>query len=146
MRHHPVRKHFLMALVGILTLGLMTTGCNHRNPAKRADHMVNRISSKLDLNESQKTNLNVFKAEALADFQDGKQQRLAMFDEVQKQLTSGQVDPEKIKLLHQEHQKKMNALFEKWLYKLADFQKSLSPEQRQLAVKHLQEMREHFEE
>jgi GTPase len=56
--------HIMTLLIGFAVL-IIITGC-HKTPEQRAEHVVSRISDKLDLNETQKTKLNAIKDEFMA--------------------------------------------------------------------------------
>ena len=61
-----MKKFLILALVFGSVFGLLNCGGWHKSPEKRAEWVVKKISSELDLNDSQKKELERMKGEYLA--------------------------------------------------------------------------------
>jgi len=133
-------KEIIMLVSVVLIVGLVFTagGCSHRHGhwghhgfnEKKADHVVKKITKKLDLNEEQQKLLNDIKVEILAkrgEFKGGKKD---LMNEFASQVKKGEVDQASINALFEKkevHMKEMRSLA---VARFAEFHKSLNPEQK----------------
>lgn len=125
-------KRFTFIALALIAIGAMPA-CK-LSPEERAEMVVKHVSRKLELNESQKTELEKLANEATLDFKSTKPQRKELADEVEKQMLTEKADVPKLqKMLDAQHARRKE-LTDKWLGKLADFHSKLSPEQKQKAV------------
>ena len=103
------------------------------------------MSSELNLNDTQKAEFKKLADEAIADFRAMSSNRKEVASEVEKQLVADKADTAEIKKLISANDTKRQALMNKWVDKIADFQSRLTPEQKQKALKMMQKFREKFE-
>ena len=65
-----MKKNKIKKLAGLLVLTVSIIGvsvsCKNKNPEQRAEHVVKKVSKKLDLNKDQKEKLNNLKDKMLA--------------------------------------------------------------------------------
>ncbi|MCB1201986.1 MAG: periplasmic heavy metal sensor [Leptospiraceae bacterium] len=89
-------KKIFKIVSGILLGGLMLAACgrhhHHGFSEKNAEKIKKRISSKLDLNESQEKNLDVVFNELKPEFERMRELRKSFQEELLKQLNAGQLD------------------------------------------------------
>ncbi|EPG74509.1 putative lipoprotein [Leptospira fainei serovar Hurstbridge str. BUT 6] len=120
----------------LLVLGLatvLTQGCHHkwRSPEKRAEFVVKKLKSELDLNESQAATLDKIKVDVLAKRKELKLQEGPFLPkEAVEELRGDKLNVDKWNKYGQENEKKMGEFRAYFLKKAVEFHAILTPEQR----------------
>jgi len=129
-------------IITILTLvGLGTTlfvGCHHRGHHKGADFMVDYMTEVMDLTEDQEGMADAFKNEILAKAKAMHADKQQMHAEIKAQLSSDEIDTERVKALMVEHRKEMEVVMNLAVDRIAEFHATLSPEQRAKLINKLE--------
>jgi Spy/CpxP family protein refolding chaperone len=130
-----VRKglYFLIISVLVSSLGLFS-GCRRSSHAHKAEFMVDYISETLDLDENQQAQLNQIKDELMAKVGQMRADRASMQEELLAQLRSEEIDQARIKAMIAERRAQMDAIIDLIVVRLAEFHKTLTPEQREKLV------------
>ncbi|MGD9301916.1 MAG: Spy/CpxP family protein refolding chaperone [Desulfobacterales bacterium] len=127
---------FLIALMVVAMAGF--TGCRRHSPGQKAEFMVDYVSETLDLNESQKAHLDQIKDELLEKGVQMRADKAAMHSELLAQLRGEEIDQDLLKSMVTEHRIKMEEWIDLAIVKLAEFHKTLTPEQREKLVAKLE--------
>ena len=80
------------------------------------------------------------------DFSEEKKNRLAVREEIKKQILAPDLDQEKVKTLIKERQLRMNSKVDKYVEKVAALHKTLTTEQKKEILETMDKMSRHFEE
>ena len=130
-----VRKGLYFLIIGVLisSLGLFS-GCRRSSHAYKAEFMVDYISETLDLDDNQQAQLNQIKDELMAKVGQMRADRASMRDELVAQLRSEEIDQARIKAMIAERRAQMDAIIDLIVVRLAEFHKTLTPEQREKLV------------
>lgn len=127
---------------------LATVGCRGGSPEQKAEFVVSKMASKLNLSVEQKTKLEALKAAILAARFDAKGDRQEAISEIRSAILSDRLDAAKAKATIEKHhelrRKKMEDNFEVVFPKLADFHASLTTEQKNKAVAWIDELVRRF--
>ncbi|MGB5745393.1 MAG: Spy/CpxP family protein refolding chaperone [Desulfobacterales bacterium] len=134
-----VKKGLYLSLIAFLFIGIAGfAGCRRHSPYQKAEFMVDYVSETLDLNESQKEHLDQIKEELLEKGSRMHADKAAMHSELVSQLRSEEIDQERLKAMVTEHRVKMEEMIDLAIVKLAEFHKTLTPEQREKLVAKLE--------
>ena len=130
-----VRKGLYFLIIGVLisSLGLFS-GCRRSSHAYKAEFMVDYISETLDLDENQQAQLNQIKDELMAKVGQMRADRASMQEELLAQLRSEEIDQARIKAMIAERRAQMDAIIDLIVVRLAEFHKTLTPEQKEKLV------------
>ncbi len=130
-----LKKGLYVLLIGILisSLGLFA-GCRRGSHAHKAEFMVDYISETLDLSESQKEQLNQIKEELMEKAQQMRANKESMHEELVTQLRSEEIDQALVKAKIAEHRAQMDEIIDLIVVRLAEFHKTLTPEQKDKLV------------
>jgi Spy/CpxP family protein refolding chaperone len=96
--------------------------------------MVDYISETLDLSESQQDQLDEIKNELLAKAQGMHADKETMREELIAQLRSEEIDQELVKAKIVDHRAKMDEIVDLIVVRLAEFHKTLTPEQKEKLI------------
>ena len=130
-----VKKALYISLIGLLVSGVaMLSGCRRHSHSHKAEFMVDYISETLDLNESQQAQLDEIKDELLAKAQGMHADKETMREELVTQLRSEEIDQVRVKALVAEHRAKMDEIIDLIVVRLAEFHKTLTPEQKEKLI------------
>jgi Spy/CpxP family protein refolding chaperone len=134
-----VKKGLYLSLIAFMLVGIAGfTGCRRHSPGHKAEFMVDYISETLDLNENQKEHLDQIKDELLDKGIQMHADKAAMHSELVTQLRSEEINQERLKAMVTEHRVKMEEMIDLAIVKLAEFHKTLTPEQREKLVTKLE--------
>jgi len=137
-----VKKGLYLSLIAFMLIGIAGfTGCRRHSPGHKAEFMVDYVSETLDLNESQKEHLDQIKDELLEKGMQMRSDKAAMHSELVSQLRREEIDQESLKAMVTEHQVKMEEMIDLAIVKLAEFHKTLTPEQREKLVAKLESIK-----
>ncbi len=130
-----LKKGLYILLIGVLisSLGLFS-GCRRNSHAHKAEFMVDYISETLDLNESQQAQLNQIKEELMEKAQQMHANKESMHEELVAQLRSEEIDQALVKAKIAEHRAQMDEIIDLIVVRLAEFHKTLTPEQKDKLV------------
>lgn len=134
-----------LVLISILAIGaLVIGGCVHRykTPEKRAEHITQKITKKLDLNDEQIANLDLIKNEILAVRKELQTKREESRDTISDLLNAPKLDQDKAMTVVNEHVNGISSQAPRVIAALAGFWDSLDPEQQ---AKVREKMDKHFE-
>ena len=132
-----------VAVVGFLVLsGILFGGCIRKRimcstPEQRAEFIVDRISSSLDLSKEQVGKLNKIKEEILARIKSRPNDREAFHNELIGLVKSDKLDRNMIENFIGKREERMKELKPFLLDKLVEFHSILTPEQRNRIVEKL---------
>jgi len=130
-----VKKGLYILLIGMLISGVaLFSGCRRHYHAHKAEFMVDYISETLDLNESQQAQLDQIKDELMTKAQQMHTDKESMHGELVAQLRSEEIDQERVKALIAEHRAKMDEIIDLAVVRLAEFHKTLTPEQKEKLI------------
>ena len=134
-----VKKGLYFSLIAFLLISIAGfAGCRRHSPDQKAEFMVDYVSETLDLNESQKAHLDQIKEELLEKGVQMRADKATMHAELITQLRSEEIDQDRLKSMVTAHRVKMEELIDLAIVKLAEFHKTLSPEQREKLVAKLE--------
>ena len=134
-----VKKGLYVLLIGMLVSGMVVfSGCRRHSHSHKAAFMVDYISETLDLNESQQAQLEQIKDELMAKGQQMHADKEAMHEEVVAQLRSEEIDQVRVKALIAEHRAQMDEIVDLIVVRLAEFHKTLTPEQKEKLIAKLE--------
>ena len=134
-----LKKGLYLSLIVFLLAGVAGfTGCRRHSPGQKAEFMVDYVSETLDLDASQQAHLDQIKEELLEKGVQMRAERGTMHSELVTQLRSEEIDQGRLKSLVTEHKVKMEALIDLAIVRLAEFHKTLTPEQREKLVAKLE--------
>ncbi|MBI5589178.1 MAG: Spy/CpxP family protein refolding chaperone [Deltaproteobacteria bacterium] len=139
-------NHFkLLAFLGLVCAGgVGITGCHERSHslADRIDAIMVKISSRLNLNDSQKMKLDAIKEEILKIRSQHADRRNERFNELLVQVRSDQMDAKWMKQQVETFTETVLLNSDRFIELIADFQKSLQPEQKEALAALLQKHKE----
>ena len=132
-----LKKGLYFSFITVLLLSVAGfTGCRRHSPDQKAEFMMDYVAETLDLDESQKAHLGLIKDELLEKGVQMRADKAAMHGELVAQLRSEEIDQDRLKAMVAEHKVKMEELIDLGIVRLAEFHKTLAPEQREkLAAK-----------
>lgn len=120
----------LLLIVGVAAF----SGCRRHSHAHKAEFMVDYISESLDLDESQKEHLNQIKDEVMGKAKQMHADKEVMREELITQLKSEAIDTEAVKEMVAKHRARMDEIIDLLVDRLAEFHKTLTPEQKDKLV------------
>ena len=138
-----LKKGLYLTLIAFLLISIAGfAGCRRHSPYQKAEFMVDYVSETLDLNESQKAHLDQIKDELLEKGIQMRADKGAMHAELAAQLAaqlrSEEIDQDRLKAMVTDHKNKMEELIDLGIVRLAEFHKTLTPEQREKLVAKLE--------
>jgi len=134
-----LKKRLYLSLIAFLLIGVAGfAGCRRHSPHQRAEFMVDYVAETLDLNESQRAHLDQIKAELMDKGIQMRADKSAMYAELVAQLRSEEIDQDRLKAMVTDHKTKMEELIDLGIVRLAEFHKTLTPEQREKLVAKLE--------
>lgn len=114
---------------------LFFSGCHHRStPEDRADFMIDCITGRLDLDESQKTYLQSVKDEMIAMRKEMNSSRGQVKDELITQIKNDTFDTTRLETLMQQKRVEMEKMIQLFKNRMVTFHATLKPEQKEKLV------------
>ena len=130
-----VRKGLYILLIGMLISGVaLFSGCRRHSHGHKAEFMVDYISEALDLNESQQAQLDQIKDELMAKAKGMHADKESLHEELVTQLRSEEIDQVRVKAVIAEHREKIDEIIDLIVVRLAEFHKTLTPEQKEKLI------------
>ena len=134
-----VKKGLYLSIIAVLVLSVAgLAGCRRHSPGQKAEFMMDYVAETLDLDASQQAHLDQIKDELLEQGMQMHADKAAMHGELVAQLRSEAIDQDRLKAMVTEHRVKMEALIDLGIVRLAEFHKTLTPEQREKLVAKLE--------
>jgi periplasmic protein CpxP/Spy len=130
------KKILPVAVVGLLVVsGIISGGCIRKRiicstPEQRAEFLVDRISSKLDLTKEQVVKLNKIKDEILARIKTYQSDREIIHKELMEMAKSDKLDRNKLENFINKREARMKDLKPLLIDKIVEFHDMLTPEQK----------------
>src|SRR5271157_4676385 len=138
MKKSKSLKIFGIPTMLLLTVLLISCGWHHMTIEKKADKIVCKISSKLDLDKDQKAVLYKIKDEAIAKIKSQKTARIALNNEFLDIIKSGSVDKARLQALNARRKVLFQEIQDFMAGKFADFYNILTQTQKDKLVKFLE--------
>ena len=130
-----VRKGLYILLIGMLISGIaLLSGCRRHSHGHKAEFMVDYISETLDLNESQQVQMDQIKDEFMAKARQMHADKESLHEELVAQLRSEEIDQVRVKAVVAEHRAQMDEIVDLVVVRLAEFHKTLTPEQKEKLI------------
>jgi Spy/CpxP family protein refolding chaperone len=134
-----IRTIIVISAIAVLGLGsALFIGCRHGGPNRGAAFMMDYLTEALDLNEAQQAKADAIKDEILAKAQAMHPDKKQMHDEIKAQLGNAEIDITRVKELVVEHRAKMDEMIDLVVNRVAEFHRTLSPEQRDKLIAKLE--------
>lgn len=135
-------KRFIFFILPLLSLGLFTSCKN--TPEDKANHIVDRISSELILNETQEKELRGIAQEMVKEFKANKQIREKRHEEVFQLFLSDRITEDQVEAIIEKKQDQREKVLKKFLPDLLSFHATLSQGQKQEAVRVAKKFKDRF--
>ncbi|CAB1060813.1 hypothetical protein D1BOALGB6SA_5580 [Olavius sp. associated proteobacterium Delta 1] len=130
-----VKKGLYIAMIALLIAGVTgLSGCRRHSHAHKAEFMVDYITETLDLTESQQEQLKQIKDELMEKAQQMHTNKESMHEELVAQLRGEEIDKVRVKSMVAEHRDQMDEIIDLIVDRLAEFHKTLTPEQKEKLV------------
>ena len=134
-----VRKGVYVVLIAILVLSVAAfSGCRRHGGHHRAEFMIDYVTEVLDLTEAQQEQLNQIREELVDRGRQMHANRETMHNEIIEQLKSEEINQESLRKLVADKRAQMDELIDLMIVRLADFHRTLSPEQKEKLVAKLE--------
>jgi Spy/CpxP family protein refolding chaperone len=117
---------------------LIFNGCRSHSANHKAEFMVDYIAETLDLSDAQRVQLDEIKEEFLARAKEMHAQKEAMHAEFKAELLKEEIDQQRVRELMAQKREQMTEMMDLAVARLAEFHKTLSPEQKEKLVAKLE--------
>ena len=134
---------YSLVILAIISSLLLISACRHYSPEKRTQWMMKKFTKDLNLNDSQKEQLDVFKTEMMMK---GRELRVVYkntMEELGLQLRSEEFNKQKVEDAVSKISAPQDEFISLFIEKLADFHSSLTSEQKTILAKKLDKMKNH---
>lgn len=134
-----VKKGLTIAAICVfIAAGLIFSGCRPHSGQGRAEFMVDYIAETLDLTDQQRAQLEGIKEEFMAGAEAMRADKKAMHDAFMAELGKEEIDAQRLKGLIAQKQEQVTDFLDLAITRLAEFHRTLTPEQRQKLVTKLE--------
>ena len=134
-----LKKGLVMLTIALLIAAVAGfSACRRHSHAHKAEFMVDYITETLDLDESQQEQLNQIKDEVMAEAKEMHANKESMHAELVAQLRSEEIDQALVRARIAEHRAKMDRIIDLLVMRIAEFHKTLTPEQKEKLVAKLE--------
>jgi len=134
---------YSLVILAIISSLLLVSACRHYSPEKRTQWMMKKFTKDLNLNDSQKEQLDVFKTEMVMKGRELRVTYKNTMEELGLQLRSEEFDKQKVKDAVSRITAPQDEFISLFIEKLADFHSSLTAEQKTILAKKLDKMKNH---
>lgn len=142
----------MRVLLSIMILSIFTivsmVNCEDKfrrmSPEKKAEKIVERISSKLDLNDEQKEKLNKIKDEVVAKIKENRKNRGKFSEEFAEDIKSDKLNRDKMLQFLNQRAEKRYSMHGFMVDKFIEFHSILTPEQREKMSEKIKEFSKKF--
>ena len=133
-----VKKGLTIVTISVfIATALIFSGCRSHSHQGKAEFMVDYIAETLDLNDQQRAQLDGIKEEFVAKAETMRADKKAMHDAFMAELRKEEIDPQRLKGLIAQKQEQMTEILDLAVTRLAEFHRTLTPEQREKLVSKL---------
>lgn len=133
-------------IIGIISLlALILGGCRPHSPEERAEYAAERVTSYLELDESQQAELNRIKNDWIESHQQVRQMHKEVMEEALLLLEQDSISDEEFNALVDKVKAHIMERVDSHANHLREFHATLTPEQRQKAVEKLRDFKENME-
>jgi Spy/CpxP family protein refolding chaperone len=134
-----LKKGLTISLICVFILAaLVFNGCRSHSANHKAEFMVDYIAETLDLDDTQRAQLDGIKDEFLARAKEMHAQKEAMHAEFKAELLKEEIDQRRVKELMAQKREQMADMMDLAVVRLAEFHKTLSVEQKEKLVAKLE--------
>lgn len=134
-----VKKGLTISLICVfISAALVFTGCRSHSAHGKAEFMVDYIAETLDLKDPQRAQLDEIKEEFLAKAKEMHAKKEAMHAELMAELRKEEIDQQRMKELIAQKQEQMAEIMDLAVVRLADFHRTLTPDQKEKLVAKLE--------
>jgi protein CpxP len=134
-----LKKGLSIAFIGVFILSaLIFAGCRSHSHQDKAEFMVDYIAETLDLTDSQRAQLDGIKEEFAVKAREMHAQKEAMYAEFVAELRKEEIDQQRMKELIAQKRAQMDEMINLAVVRLAEFHRTLTPEQREKLVAKLE--------
>ena len=134
---------YSLVILAIISSLLLVSACRHYSPEKRTQWMMKKFTKDLNLNDSQKEQLDVFKTEMVMKGRELRVTYKNTMEELGLQLRSEEFDKQKVKDAVSRITAPQDEFISLFIEKLADFHSSLTSEQKDILIKKIDKMKNH---
>ena len=120
----------LLLIIAVFIAACSKHPFHHQSPEKKAEWVVKKISSELDLDESQNAKLEEIKSDILAKHQNFGGMKSEIWKEISTQVKSENINEEKLNALFADKEAQFKEMRTYLVTKIAEFHSILTPEQR----------------
>lgn len=135
-------KIIIAAVTSVAILGGVAACGHHRSPEERADYMVEKVTSKLELTDAQVVELEQLKDELLSVRKSWLEERETVHNQVDNLLSQSTLDQQQVLNLVRERTDSINQKAPQVVTALAGFYDSLDPDQQAMLREKVQEHKE----
>ena len=132
------KKSYVIMIALAVLFAVVLTGC-YRTPEQRAEYLVKRMSSELDLNDTQKARLEKIKDEFLAKRPEMTKMREETVKEANVLMRSAEIDKAQLNALMEKNQAGAIDMIRFVAAKFTEIHDMLTPEQREKLTKQIEE-------
>lgn len=136
---------YSLVFLAVICSLLFVSACRHYSPEKRTQWMMKKFTKDLNLNNSQKEQLDAFKTEMVMKGRELKVAYANSMEELGLQLRNDEFNKQKLEDAVLKITEPQDEFIKLFIEKLADFHSSLTPEQRTILVKKLDKIKNHGE-
>ena len=134
-----VKKGLTITLICVfISVALAFSGCRSHSPHSKAEFMVDYIAETLDLSDPQREQLDEIKDEFLAKAKEMHSEKEAMHNELKAELLKDEIDQQRMKELISQRQKQWTEIMDLAVVRLAEFHRTLTPDQKEKLVAKLE--------
>ena len=134
-----VKKGLTITLICVfISVALAFSGCRSHSPHSKAEFMVDYIAETLDLSDPQREQLDEIKDEFLAKAKEMHSEKETMHNELKAELLKDEIDQQRMKELISQRQKQWTEIMDLAVVRLAEFHRTLTPEQKEKLVAKLE--------
>jgi protein CpxP len=134
---------YSLVILAIISSLLLVSACRHYSPEKRTQWMMKKFTKDLNLNDSQKEQLDVFKTEMVMKGRELRVTYKNTMEELGLQLRSEEFDKQKVKDAVSRITAPQDEFISLFIEKLSDFHSTLTVEQKAILVKKIDKMKNH---
>ena len=141
-----LRKGLYIALMISLVFGVgFFSGCRPHGHHRGVEFAVDYVTDVLDLNEAQQEQLNQIKDELMAKREQMRAKKAEHHDEIVVLLLSEEIDQAKVNAIIDEHKVQMDEMIDLAVVRIAEFHRTLTPEQKAKLVKKIESFKKYHE-
>jgi len=133
----------LIPALFIVTLVTLAACNNYHNPENKAEYIVHKISSHLNLREDQITKLNDVKDEIMQHQQEHKANKINFMDNLIVEIQKPSIDREFFSNIIEQHKTNLEQIIPPIVDKIVLFHESLTSEQKEDVVSMLEKFKNH---